>query len=474
MNVDQNRISLEEWSDASRVNPDSHAALFNSAAMARANLLEQHQPLSLVIDGVSYLAYRRNASLVVNALSVAHGVTLLKGLEQLKASGRKFGVRAVAWNTLNAQDDPAALKEALRLGATLRYEFVLDADTYAISGLSSNHKRNIRKSEKAGASLQLPTGPEAVRGHIALVNRNLEGKGVGGLSNSPEYFSSLIDSGSGMLAQVVDQGEVQGSTFFIIDKDFAYYHSSGTTDHGKKIGAAHYLVDQVIAKMKLNGMRFMNLGGSTPGQDGLLRFKQGFRPGVNLLAAAGGRLDSPARQKIRALLAVRPRDILAVKRTAIYERPVVDQDPSAEHGWTLAPLDGAGLVDTVSAHPGIGGALEFYYRRPSICYAIYDEKQALAGLAFLADAGNAGTIEILRIESALLKDKRLGVQRLLDLLLPEVRRLGYDNLKLNISVADDDLRDIAHAAGCVCSGQRRTLVSSLFWGETPAVQVLQV
>ena len=171
------------------------------------------------MNNTSYLAYRRNASLVVNALSLSDAAIILGDLAQLKARTTPYGIQVMAWNTLGSKGEPEILAGLLGSGSRLRYEFLLDCPEYALSGISSNHRRNVRKSEKSGAMLSLPTDLAALNNHIELVDQNLGGKGVGGLVNSAEYFASLVQDEAGMLAQVFDDnGNLQGTTFFLVDK----------------------------------------------------------------------------------------------------------------------------------------------------------------------------------------------------------------------------------------------------------------
>ena len=250
MTMEAENIRVLSWEDRFFSDSRGYHSLFNSRALANANQLQGHTPFVLEVNDKEYLAYKRHASAVLGGLSLREEVELLENIPTLKQVLIPMGIRNLSLNTLNAVSDLDALARAIRLGCRVRFEYMLDLKHYAPGKISSNHKRNIKKSEKSGAKMILATGLDAMQEHLEIVNTNLGNKGVGGISSSAEFLGHLIEQESGLLVQVIEGGDLLASTFFVTNQDSAYYHSSGTSDRGKKIGAAHFLVDRMIGEMK--------------------------------------------------------------------------------------------------------------------------------------------------------------------------------------------------------------------------------
>ena len=369
------KIELDNWQAPTAADTESQAALFNCDALAAANALEGNQPLRLRCDDRIYLAYRRDASLVVPAISTADMRLLLDEREQLRATAAPFGVRALSMNSFNA---PSASLDDLRAlvadSGNLRYEFVLAVADYVPTKISSNHRRNIKKAAKAGMVFRWSSGPEAVQAHLTVVNENLQDKGVGGLGNSVDYFCRLQQDGAGALAQVFDGADLVASTFLVVNDKIAYYHSSGTTAHGRKSGAAHYLVDQALQDLRERGLEQLNLGGATAGQGGLLRFKTGFRPQTRLLVASRCTLATGFLSALRTRLRPRREQSEAEQTLQASAMP----QPAGE--FQLLAADEQALVRDVLAHPELGHCLAGYWQHGGRCYRLLGAQDKLAAV----------------------------------------------------------------------------------------------
>ena len=80
-----------------------------------------------------------------------------------------MGIKALSLNSLNAVNNLDALANIVHLSCRIRLEFLLDITKYCLADISSNHKRNIKKSLKAGAgSLLGRVGSIVVKVMIAL------------------------------------------------------------------------------------------------------------------------------------------------------------------------------------------------------------------------------------------------------------------------------------------------------------------
>ncbi len=479
-------ISAFDWNgQAPSVGQGPHC-LFNSEALAAANRLAGHKPFSVEVNGNVYLAYQRHASAVIGGLSLGDMVTLLENIPKVRSVLNPMGVKSLSLNTMNAVNDPDALATAIKLNGEIRFEFLLGIAQYSLNKLSQNHKRNIRKSIKAEASISLPVDTESMRSHIELVNTNLDNKGLGGISNSPEYFRQLIENNAGLLMQVTENGQLQASTFFITNKDYAYYHSSGTSDRGKQIGAAYFLVDSMIAEMRTRQMAYLNFGGCTSEQTGLCRFKMGFKPETRVLGSASRRLTLTARQRIRSLLSTRPEDILNVKTVKVYKKPALDFPPANIEGYVFEKMSYESLLDAVSTAPELDRCLERFCRPSPHCHALLSKQRQVLAIGFIettdisrksaanrhllpSDVGEIAHLQVVKAMQA------KGIGRLLiGLLEREVLSMGYKKVYCRTAIEDVASEKMVLAAGFEIVGEEKVISTAIMGGGSRIMGRLEV
>ena len=469
-------ICLGTWDEQTAVQNQGHHALFNSPALAKANQLEGHSPFVLEVNGNRYLAYKRHASAVLGGLSLEDEVALLENVPALRTMLAPMGIRNLSLNTLNALGDLDALAKAIGLGCSIRFEYMLDLEEYSPGKISSNHKRNIKKSEKAGAMVDLCAGIDAIHSHIALVNTNLGNKGVGGISSSAEFLRCLIQEDAGLLVQVSEGEELLASTYFITNQDSAYYHSSGTSDRGKKIGAAHFLVDRMITEMRKRDMRYLNLGGCTSGQVGLQRFKVGFRPRTRVLAAATQQLAVSARQKIRSILSTKAKDVCSVERVNVYRKPLLDQQSVSDQAFAVEELSWQSLVRVISDAPELSDTLGAFCRSNASCYGLSDQQGKLMGIGFLdheqARRGLSAASKVPAegfaeigglqfIKGALENDVGLPMISFLE---QKAHALGFAGLVSRVDQQDDALQELFLAADFTLAAEEKILSTGIMGG----------
>ena len=146
--------------------------------------------------------------------------------------------------------------------------------------LSSNHKRNIKRGQKAGLQMRCITTEQACEEHARLgrasmVRRDNRGESVT-LDIQAERFLALIKSGAGELYQAIGDRAVLSSVLILKADRGAYYQSAGTSPEGMKTGASHFLIYNIAEALKKESMELFNLGGADESQTGLKRFKTGF------------------------------------------------------------------------------------------------------------------------------------------------------------------------------------------------------
>jgi lipid II:glycine glycyltransferase (peptidoglycan interpeptide bridge formation enzyme) len=75
-------------------------------------------------------------------------------------------------------------------------------------------------------------------------------------------------------AQLGDQ--IISSNLVFFQGKNAYYYDGGSSPEGMSLGASHFLMHTIINKLHADGYRNLNLGIARAGNDGLIRFKEGF------------------------------------------------------------------------------------------------------------------------------------------------------------------------------------------------------
>ncbi|MDZ7829160.1 MAG: GNAT family N-acetyltransferase [Halofilum sp. (in: g-proteobacteria)] len=157
--------------------------------------------------------------------------------------------------------------------------------------LSSNHRRNVRRAERAGIEVHERDDPEAGETHATLIGASMSrrrhrGEGVSS-ETAADPFHHFLATGAGTVFQARDaQGTVLSSMLVLQSARGAYYHSAGTSPEGMKSGASQLLVATVAERLRDRGITRFNLGGAGEEQTGLARFKSGFRPETVELEAA--------------------------------------------------------------------------------------------------------------------------------------------------------------------------------------------
>ena len=486
MTKSSNSIVTFDW-DA-RLLPGDQAShnLFNSNPLAMANRLEGHAPFAIEVNGNVYLAFKRHGSALIGGLSLKDMVAILENIPKVRSILGPMGIKAISLNSLNAVNDPVALARAINLNCNIRFEYLLDIAQYSLSRISSNHKRNIKKSTIAGGRVLLPTDIESMRSHIELVNTNLGNKGLGGITNSPEYFHYLLKNNAGLLMQVTENEQLLASTFFITNQDYAYYHSSGTSDQGKKIGAAYFIVDRIISEMKNRQMHYLNLGGCTSEQTGLQRFKMGFRPETRVLVSTSSRLMTTGKQRIRSLLSTRPSDIVSAAKVKVYIKAVSDLPPVDLKDLTFRKMSYDSLLDAVSKAPELSRSLTILCRPSPHCYALFKKQDQIIAIAFIETAeinrksstnrhslpSDVGEITHVHVIGSM---RGKGIGRILIALLEwEVFNLGLNRAYSRVNAQNIASQKMFLAAGFTLLGEEKVLSTEFMGGRSRIIRKVEV
>ncbi len=157
---------------------------------------------------------------------------------------------------------------------TCQYLDLSKSYTEIIKGYSSNLNRNLKKATKADLRLVESTDVNSVvnmfKDHRGVLIKNVS-------EDNYQTLNKLITNGlinkKGVIYQVYCGDELLASCFFSVTNHRMIYHKGGVNPKGKKLGAMHFLIDQLIKKYAESNLIF-DFGGSSI--DAVKRFNQNF------------------------------------------------------------------------------------------------------------------------------------------------------------------------------------------------------
>lgn len=172
-----------------------------------------------------------------------------------------------------------------------RQEFVLGLrGSDPASLLGSNHKRNVKKAQKAGVTIRRTRERlEWLSDHTVLMSHSAQRRIARGESISmgadTKPYRALMENEAAELFQAVLGTNVLSSVLVLLSARTGYYQSAGSSPDGMSIGASHFLIDGIAGILKEEGRDTFNLGGAAEGSS-LARFKLGFGSETIVLPAA--------------------------------------------------------------------------------------------------------------------------------------------------------------------------------------------
>jgi hypothetical protein len=200
-----------------------------------------------------------------------------------------------------------------------RCEFVLDLERPELAaGFSGSHRRNIKRAQKAGLFIRRTRDQKACHEHLSLIKASMDRRKARGedteMPETTHFFKAMLKTGAAELFQAADGERVVSSMMVVRSTYSAYDQTSGNSPDGLRMGASTYLISEVAAILKKEGVRLFNLGGAGDHEPGLQEFKTGFGIRRMFSEAASFSLASPFRLKLRAaarLMRKTPCDLFA-------------------------------------------------------------------------------------------------------------------------------------------------------------------
>ncbi len=220
---------------------------------------------------------------------------------------RRHGVTVLQLDSFGSQPGGEIPGFGAHCARRNRHEFVLDLAGDLAGKLSSNHKRNVKKAQKAGLVVARTRAAEAIGVHQALMRQSIDrrrsrGEALRPVQPSPDD-AALLGSGAGELVQAVRPPTVLSSMLVLRAPGGGYYYSGGTSPEGMEVGAAHFLMHGVARDLSASGARTLNLGGADEGSS-LARYKLGFGAAVVPLTSATCYIGAPWRRLASGAIAL--------------------------------------------------------------------------------------------------------------------------------------------------------------------------
>jgi RimJ/RimL family protein N-acetyltransferase len=184
-----------------------------------------------------------------------------------------------------------------------------------LSLLGSNHKRNVKKAQKAGVNIRRTREKmEWLSEHTALMSHSAQRRIARGESISVDAdtkpYRALMQNGAAELFQAVLGENVLSSVLVLQSARTGYYQSAGSSPEGMNMGASHFLISGIAGVLRQEGRQTFNLGGAAEGSS-LARFKLGFGPEIIALSEAvcyvGPKWKTKLRSAIRLMRSDRQR-----------------------------------------------------------------------------------------------------------------------------------------------------------------------
>jgi hypothetical protein len=160
----------------------------------------------------------------------------------------------------------------------------LDAEEFA-AGLHLNHRRAVRKAQKAGVTV---SAGEGVGEFVPLYEETMRRAGASPFYFFAEEYWHALGRTSLVRLDAELAGETVASALCLASPPWLHYHLGASSDKGRRIGAMTLLFLEVATWARERGYERFHLGGGVGGrEDSLHEFKRRFDPGGLVEAAVG-------------------------------------------------------------------------------------------------------------------------------------------------------------------------------------------
>lgn len=149
-----------------------------------------------------------------------------------------------------------------------------------LSGYHESNRRNIRRAERSDVVITEPDADEAIKMFLSVYEHTMEAKDAGEYYLfSPSFFEGLFRmhprASTILVAQTVG-GKPVASNLFLHHGKRVHYFLGGSLRAYSELRASNLLMHTAINRFRDLGFDVVHLGGASPSQNGLLRFKGSF------------------------------------------------------------------------------------------------------------------------------------------------------------------------------------------------------
>jgi hypothetical protein len=290
MNVDiVNPLEIENWDDL--VLARGKASFFHSAAWARV-LHESYgyKPLyfasfengkltSLMpfMEVNSWLTGKRGVSLPFTdqvPVIAPDRIVFERIVKNITEYGEKAGWKYIEW-----RDGSLFPQEANASESHYTHELNLSkTEKELFSGLRDSTRRNIKKADKAGVSVEISQSLESTKSFYRLncITRKRHGLPPQPFSFFERLLEHVISKGHGILVSAAYSGEVIASSVFLhFGKGAIYKYGASDLAH-QDLRPNNVVMWEAIKWCKERDFETFNFGRTEPENEGLLQFKRGW------------------------------------------------------------------------------------------------------------------------------------------------------------------------------------------------------
>jgi len=198
--------------------------------------------------------------------------------EELVKSVTDYGEKA-GWKYIEWRDGALFPEEADASESHYTHELNLKkTEKELLSRLRDSTRRNIKKADKAGASVEISQSLDSIKSFSGLncITRKRHGLPPQPLSFFVKVFEHVISKGHGIVASAVHSGRVIASAvFFHFGKSGIYKYGASDLAH-QELRANNLVMWETINWFRVRGFETFNFGRTEPENEGLLQFKRGW------------------------------------------------------------------------------------------------------------------------------------------------------------------------------------------------------
>lgn len=206
------------------------------------------------------------------------------------------------------------------LSRQTRFEYVLQLEggSDSRSHLSATHRQNVKKAQKAGATIRRTRdNMEWLSAHATLMTQSAQRRIARGESVSMTADTTtcraLMESGAAELFQAVLGPNVLSSVLVLLSPRSAYSQSVGNSPEGMKRGASHFVNYEITRILAEEGRVTFNLGGAPEGSS-LAAFKLAFGAETLVLPAATCYVGPVWKRRVRSAVRLLRSGLFRVSR----------------------------------------------------------------------------------------------------------------------------------------------------------------